>query len=232
MKIGSEDDELDAIGGERGFQGFEIDAQWFAGFGMGAHRNAEATRASTMKNGGGAGIGGIFEDDGIAGAHEGFGDEVESLLASGSDQKSFVLGGNAVVVEKLEQGFFEGRVTIAGTEIKDFGAFPAKSGVRAGLQFLHGEKFGSGARHNEGERVLWSRGGETGEDFFAAFIGEEKFPAEAIAIVEDGGGGRRNFQAVAIGADESAAADVALDQAFGFEFGVGVGDGGAMDAES
>ena len=28
-----------------------------------------------------------------------------------------------------------------------------------------------------------------------------------------------------------AAADVALDQAFGFEFGVGIRDGGAMDAE-
>ena len=232
MKIGSEDDELDTIGGERGFQGFDIDAQRFAGFGVSAHRNAEATRTSAMKNGGGAGIGGIFEDDAIAGAHEGFGDQIQSLLASGSDQKSFVPGGNAVVVEKFEQGFFQGRVTIAGAKIEDFGAFTAKSGVGAGLQFLHGEKFGSGARHDEGERVLRSRGGETGEDFFAAFIGEEKFPAEAIAIVEDCGGGRRNFQAVAIGADEGAAADVALDEAFGFELGVGVGDGGAMYSES
>ena len=49
--------------------------------------------------------------------------------------------------------------------------------------------------------------------------------------MEGGRRGRRDFQAVAIGADEGAAADVALDEAFGFEFGVGIGDGGAMDAE-
>ena len=42
---------------------------------------------------------------------------------------------------------------------------------------------------------------------------------------------RRDFQAVAIVADEGAAADVALDQTFGFEFGVSVGDGGAMNAQ-
>jgi len=99
------------------------------------------------------------------------------------------------------------------------------------LQFFHREKFGSGARHDERERVLWSRGGEAGKNLFAAFIGEEKFPAETIAVVEDGRRWRRDFQAVAIGADKSAAADVALDEAFGFEFGIGVGDSGAMDTE-
>jgi hypothetical protein len=48
--------------------------------------------------------------------------------------------------------------------------------------------------------------------------------------MEDGRRGRRDFQAIAIGADKSAAADVTLDEAFGFKFGVGIGDGGAMDA--
>jgi hypothetical protein len=184
-----------------------------------------------MENGGGAGIGGVFEDDGVARAHKGFGDEVESLLASGGDEESFVPGGNAVVVEKFEERLLEGCVTVGRAEIEDFGAFAAEGGMGAGLQFFHGEKFGSGARHDEGERVLRSRSSEAGEDFFAAFIGEEKFPAEAIAIVEDRQRGRRNFQAVAIGADKGTAADVALDEALGFEFGVGVGDGGAMYAE-
>jgi len=198
---------------------------------VGAHRNAEAAGANAMENGRSTGVRGIFHDDGIAGADEGFGDEIESLLASGSNEEGFVLGGDAIVAEKFEESFFEGRVAIGGAEIKDFGAFAAEGGVGADPQFFNGEKFGSGAGHDEGERVLWSRGGEAGEDFFAAFIGEEKFPAEAIAIVEGGRWGRRNFQAVAIGADEGAAADVALDEAFGFEFGVGVGDGGAMDAK-
>ena len=74
-------------------------------------------------------------------------------------------------------------------------------------------------------------GGEAAEDFVAALVGEEEFPADAVVAVEDGGRGRRDFQAVAVAADEGAAADVALDQAFGFEFGVGVGDGGAMNAQ-
>jgi len=42
---------------------------------------------------------------------------------------------------------------------------------------------------------------------------------------------RRDFQAVAIAADEGAAADVSLDKAFGLEFGVGVGHSSAMDTE-
>ena len=42
---------------------------------------------------------------------------------------------------------------------------------------------------------------------------------------------RRNFQAVAIAADEGAAADVPLNEAFRLEFRVGVGYSGAMDTE-
>jgi hypothetical protein len=99
------------------------------------------------------------------------------------------------------------------------------------LQFFHGEELGSGARHDERERVFGSRSGEAGENFLAAFIGEEKFPAEAIGIVEERRRGRRDLQAVAIGADKSATADMALDEALRFKFGVGIGDGGAMDAE-
>jgi hypothetical protein len=185
-----------------------------------------------MENGGGAGVGGILHDDGVARADEGLGDEIESLLASAGYEKGFVPGGNAVVVEEFEERLLEGGVAVGGAKIEDFGAFTAKGGVGAALQFLHGKKFGSRARHDEGDRVFGSRSGEAGEDFFTAFIGEEKFPAEAITTVDERRRGRRDFQAVAIGADEGAAADVALDEAFGFEFGVGVGDGGAMDAES
>jgi hypothetical protein len=232
VKIGSEDEELDTIGGEQGFESFEINAERLAGLGMRANRYAQAARTNAVEDGRGAGVGGIFEDDGVAGADEGFSDEIESLLATGGDEKSFVLGGDAIVVEKFEKGFLEGRVAIGSTEIEDFGAFAAESGVSAGLQFFDGEEFGSGARHDEGERIVWSRGGEAGEDFFAAFIGEKEFPAEAIATVEDGRRRRGDLQAIAIGADEGAAANVSLDEAFGFEFGVGIGDGGAMDAES
>jgi len=231
LKIGSEDEQLDAIGGERGFEGIQIKAEGLAWFWVGAHGNAETACAHAMENGRGAGVSGIFHDNGVAGAHKGFGDEIKSLLTSGGDEKGFVFGGNAVVVEKLDERLLEGRVAVGGAEIEDFRAFAAEGGVGAGLQFFHGKEFGSGARHDERESVLWSRGGEAGKDLFAAFIGEEKFPAEAIAIVQDGRGRRRDFQAVAIGADKSAAADVALDEAFGFEFGIGVGDSGAMDTE-
>jgi hypothetical protein len=135
-------------------------------------------------------------------------------------------------VQQLEERFFQGGIAIAGPEIEDFGPFAAKGSVSTSLQFIDGEELGGGARHDERERVLRSRGGEACEDFFATLIGEEEFPAEAIATVENRRRGRRNFQAVAIGANEGTAAHVALDEPLGFEFGVGIGNGGAVHAES
>jgi len=232
LKIGSEDEQLDAIGGERGFEGIQIKAERLAGFGVGAHGNAEATGANAMENGGGAGIGGILHDHGVAGTHKGLGDEIERLLATGGDEESLVLGRNAVMVEKLDERLLERRVAVGGAKVEDFGAFAAEGGVGTGLQFFHREEFGSRTGHDERESVLWSRSSETGKDFFAAFIGEKEFPAQAIAIVKDGRRWRRNLQAAAVGANKSAAADVALDEAFGFEFSVGIGNGGAVNAES
>jgi hypothetical protein len=77
---------------------------------------------------------------------------------------------------------------------------------------------------------LGSIGGETGEDFVAAFVGEEEFPAEAIVAIERRRR-RADLQTIAIAANERAAANVPLDKAFGLEFGVGVGNGGAMDTK-
>src|SRR5580693_8096756 len=45
VEIGREDQKLDAISGERSFEGFEVDAESAAGFSVGADRNAEATGA-------------------------------------------------------------------------------------------------------------------------------------------------------------------------------------------
>jgi len=73
VKIGSEDDELDAIGGEQGFENFQIDAERLAGLGMRANGDAEAARANAVENGGSARVGGILHDDGVAGTNKGFG---------------------------------------------------------------------------------------------------------------------------------------------------------------
>ena len=98
---------------------------------MRAHRNAEAARADTVENGGGAGIGGIFQDDGVAGAHKGFGDEIEGLLAAVGDEQRFVFRGDAVAAKQVEQRFFQRRVAIGGAEIENFLAFAAERGVGA-----------------------------------------------------------------------------------------------------
>ena len=103
--------------------------------------------------------------------------------------------------------------------------------MHAGRQFFDGEKFLGGPRHDERKSFSRRSGSEAAEHFFAAFVGEEQFPANAAIAIEHRRRGRSDFKAVAIAANVCAAADVALDQAFGFEFGVGVGDGGAMHAE-
>jgi hypothetical protein len=98
------------------------------------------------------------------------------------------------------------------------------------LEFLDRKELWVGARHHKIKSVLRSIGGEAREDFIAALVGKKKLPAEAIMAIE-GRRRRGDLQTVAIAANESAAANVSLDKAFGLKFGVGVGDGGAMDAE-
>ncbi len=198
---------------------------------MSADRNAEAASTHSIEDSGGAGIRGIFEDNGVASSDEGFGDEVESLLAAVGDEKRLVFGRDAVLAQKIEKGFFQSRETIGSAKVENVVAFAAKRGMGAGLEFFHGKKFGRGTSHDKRERVFGSFGGKAREDFFAAFIGEEKFPTQAVVAVQRRRRGRRDFQAVAIALDEGAATDVPLNEAFGFQFGVGVGDGGAMNAE-
>ena len=94
-----------------------------------------------------------------------------------------------------------------------------------------GKNSSAGPSHYEGKRIFRSGRGEAAKGFVAALVGEEEFPANAMVTVEDGGRRRSDFEAIAVAADEGAAADVSLDQAFGFEFSVGVGDGGAMNAQ-
>jgi hypothetical protein len=154
VKIGSEDEKLDAIGGERGFEGFEVDAESTAGFGMSANRNAEATGTNAVEDGGSAGISGVFKDDSVAGAHEGFGDKVERLLAAIGDQQRVVLGRDAVLAQKLEHSFFERGETVGGTEVENVLAVAAERGVGAGLQLLDRKKLRVGAGHHKIKSVI------------------------------------------------------------------------------
>ena len=48
------------------------------------------------------------------------------------------------------------------------------------MQFLHREEFLGGTRHDKGKRIGGADGGEASEDFVAAFVGEEEFPAKAV----------------------------------------------------
>src|SRR5262249_37321168 len=90
LKVWREQNELDAIGGKRGFESFEIDAEQSSGLRSRAHWNTQAANACTVEDSEGAGIGRILEDDGIAWTQEGLTNEVEGLLAAVGDQEVLV----------------------------------------------------------------------------------------------------------------------------------------------
>ena len=46
-----------------------------------------------------------------------------------------------------------------------------------------------GARHYERERIFGGAGGEAAEDFVAALVGEQEFPADAVVAVQTAGAG-------------------------------------------
>src|ERR1700739_883096 len=97
---------------------------------MRAHRNADAARVDAAENGRGTGVSGIFENDGVTGANKSFGDEIQRLLAAVGDEKRFVFRGDAVAMQKLQNGFLERRIAIGSAEIENFLAFPAADGSR------------------------------------------------------------------------------------------------------
>src|SRR5258708_36538695 len=90
-----------------------------------------------------------------------------------------------------------------------------------------------GASHHERERIVRSAGGQTAQNFIAAFVGETQFPTQAVAISisEHRRRRRRQLQAIAVALNKSATAHMSLDQSFGFELGVRIGNGSAMNAE-
>ncbi len=63
---------------------------------MSIDRNTQAARPGTIENRTCTGIRRIFQDHAIAGTHERFADEIESLLAAIGDEEVFVFGGNAI----------------------------------------------------------------------------------------------------------------------------------------
>ena len=48
LEVGSEDDQLDAIGGQGGFESFDVDAKGAAGLGVGADGDAEQARTHLL----------------------------------------------------------------------------------------------------------------------------------------------------------------------------------------
>src|SRR5256885_3119172 len=55
-----------------------------------------------------------------------FADQVEGLLASIGDEQIFVFGRDAVVMQHLEQRFFQGRIAVRRAKIQHLRAFAAK----------------------------------------------------------------------------------------------------------
>src|SRR5258707_1317005 len=64
-----------------------------------------------------------------------------------------------------------------------------------------------------------------------ALIGEEQFPADSPVSIQDWRRRRSDLQAVAVSLYKRAASHVALNQAFGFQFGIGIRHGRAVNAK-
>ena len=211
LKIRRQNNELNAIGSERRFERFEIDAKRLAGFSMRIYGNAEAASARTIENCACAGIRRIFKNHAISGAHERFADQIKRLLTAVRNQKVFVFRHDPVLAQEFEEGLLERRVAIGRAEIEHVGGFPAQHGIHANLQFFDREIINRRARHDKGKSIFWSAGGQPAENFVTTFICEEQLPAEAVSVRQ--GWWRRwsQLQPIAIALDERAATDVALD---------------------
>jgi hypothetical protein len=195
--------------------------------------NGQAAHASGGKNRDGARIRGTFENYRIARPKNRFAEKIEGLLASVGDQQLFRPYGHAFRREHHDDLFFERLVSIGVSELQDSASVGAEDGVGAAANLLDREKFFGRARGDKGDGVARDVRGEAAQSGFAALVGEERFPAytavfAAVAVRADcrGEGAGRG-----VSTDECAAADVAFDKAFGFQLGVGVGYGGAVDAQ-
>src|ERR1019366_3540160 len=70
---------------------------------------------------------------------------------------------------------------------------------------------------------------QTAQDFLAAVVGEQRFPTEA-SVGRSRMRNRGDFLRHALAANECASPHVAADEPFGFELGIRVRDGGAVNA--
>ena len=61
-----------------------------------------------MENCDRAGIGRIFQHDGIARAHKSFADEIDGLLAAVGDEQVFIFGGDALALNIPSNASFSG----------------------------------------------------------------------------------------------------------------------------
>ncbi len=100
---------------------------------MGLHRDAEAASTRAVKDGNCAGVGRVFQDDGIAGTNKSFADQIERLLTAVRDEEIFVADGEAFLTQEFEKGFFKGAVAVRGAEVQDIGGFAAQDSVNANL---------------------------------------------------------------------------------------------------
>ena len=176
-------------------------------------------------------IRGVFHNHGIARTHKGFADQIEGLLAAVGNEQIFILGCNTVAVQHLEQCRFQRRIAIRRTKIQHLRPFAAKHGVHASLEFFDRKELLCRAGHHKRKCIFRNIGSETAEDFFAAFIGKEQFPADAPVSIQNWRCRRGDLQAVTVSLNERTASHVALNETFRFQLGVGIGYRGAMNAE-
>src|SRR5262249_43705959 len=129
------------------------------------------------------------------------------------------------------QSLLQWRIAVGRTKIQDIDRFAAQHRVDAELQLLDGKVLRCRTRHHKGNRVHRHTRHDAIQNLLAAFIGKKQLPTDAFAATKHGRRGGSDFQAIAVAANKGAAANMALNESFRFEFGVGVRNGCAVNAE-
>ena len=97
-------------------------------------------------------------------------------------------------------------------------------------EFFDRKKFLRRTRGDEANRIGGNFWHQPAQRFLGAIVGEKRFPARGSVTITIGARRRSELSGGRAG-NKRSAPHVPLDQTFGFEFGVSVGHGGAVDAQ-
>ena len=159
--------------------------------------------------------------------------QVDGLLAAVGDEQLLGLYIQALAAKQADELPLERLVAVRRAELENAPPFAAQHRVRGVAEFFERKRLVGRPRDGKRDGAGRNARHHAAETFFGAIVGEKRFPAHRTVVSVPMTIGARRRRKLFLGnrADVRAAADVALDQALGFEFSVGVCDRRPVNAE-